>query len=210
MVPTNRAPDAHTVSRTLSGLAVVLAGLAAVILLLPQPLADAFFAGWVLAGVGFAAVGAVGAWTRRSALVWVAALLLAGLSVVGMWSIGLFIAPAALALLGAAVATRWVGSRPGAREAVRAEPSSVREVVLKTLGGAGAVLMGAWLVYEGTIVRELFTRGCASETLACALSVTRWDAVGLSVIGLAVVGLGSWLVWRQVAVGRVLASNHPG
>lgn len=210
MVPSNRLPDAVTVSQLLGGLAVVLAGLGAVLLLFPQPLADVFFAAWVLFAVILAVVGALGAWTRRTPLLWVAALLLVGLSIVGMWSLGPFVAPAALVLLGAAVASLWTGPRPGAYEAVLDDPPSVLEAVLKTLGGAVLMVVGASLAYEGTIVRELFTRACASETLDCALSVTRWDAVGLAVLGLAAIGIGGWMVWTQVAVGRILASNQAG
>lgn len=208
MVPANRLPDALTVSRLLASLSMVLAGVAAVVLLFPQPLADAFFAAWVLFAVLLAVFGAIGAWTRRSALVWVAALLLSGLTVVGMWSIGGFIAPVALGLLGAAVATLWTGSRPGAHEAVVENPPSVLEAVIKTLTGTVLVVAGVALAYEGTVVRELFTRGCSSETLACALAAVRLDAVGLSILGLAAIGSGGWLVWRQVAVGRVLASSY--
>lgn len=210
MAPVNRLPDALTTSRLLGGLAVLLAVVAAVVLLFPRPLADAFFAAWVLFVVVLAIVGALGAWTRRTALVWVSALLLTGLTVVGMLSIGLFVAPAALALLGSAVALQLTGPRAGAHEAIRADPPSVLEAVLKTIGGIVAVVLGGGLLYEGTLVRELFSRGCASETLNCALAVTRWDAVGLALLGLAAVWLGGWLVWKQVAVGRVLAANQAG
>lgn len=210
MVPMTRLSDPFLVSRLLATSAVVLAGVAAVALLVPRPLADAFFAAWVLVAVALAGVGALATWTRRTALVWVAALLLSGLSVVGMWSVGLFVAPAAVVLLGAAVASHWTGPRPGSHEAVLEDPPSVLEAVLKTLAGAGLVVVGAGLTYEGTFVRELFTRGCVSETLGCALAVTRWDAAGLAVLGLAGLGLGGWVVWRQVAVGRVLASTQAG
>lgn len=210
MVPANRLPDALTVSRLLAGVSAVLAGLAAVVLLFPQPLADAFFAAWVLFAVILAVFGAIGAWTRRSALVWVAALLLSGLTVAGMWSIGGFVAPAALGLLGAAVASLWTGPRPGAHEAIVKDPPSVLEAVIKTLAGTVLVVAGAALAYEGTVVRELFTRGCSSETLACALAVMQWDGIGLSILGLAAIGSGGWLVWRQVAVGRVLTSSNAG
>lgn len=210
MVPAKRMPDAFTVSRLLSGFAVVLAGVAAVVLLFPRPLADAFFAAWVVFAIVLAVVGAVGAWTRRTALVWVATLLLSGLTVVGMWSIGGFVAPAALVLLGAAVASLRTGPRPGAHESILEDPPSVLEAVLKTLAGAILVVVGAGLAYEGTVVRELFTRGCSNETLACALAVVRVDAIGFSILGLAAIGTGGWLVWRQVAAGRVLASSHTG
>jgi len=210
MPPPNQLPDALTISRLLGGLAVVLAGLAAIVLLFPRPLADAFFAAWVLFAVVLAVVGALGAWTSRTALVWVAALLLSGLSVVGMWSLGLFVAPAALVLIGAAIASLLTGPRPGAHEGVFNDPPSVLEAVLKTLAGAVLVVVGASLLYGGAVVRELFTRGCSSETLDCALAVTRWDAVGLSVLGLAAIGIGGWLVWKQLVVGRVLASKLAG
>lgn len=210
MRASQRLPAAATVSRLLGGLAVVLAGLAAGGLLFPRPLADAFFAAWVLFAVLLAVVGALGAWTRRTVLVWVAALLLSGLSIVGLWSIGLFVAPAALVLLGAAVASLWADPRPGARAAVPDEPPSALAAVLKTLGGVALAAVGTSLTYEGVIARELFTRGCATETLACALAVTRWDAVGLAVLGLTAVGIGGWMVWTQVAVGRILAANQPG
>lgn len=210
MVPANRLSDPHSISRLLATSAVVLAGIAAVALLGPRPLADAFFAAWVVGAVALAGVGAYAAWTRRSALVWVAALLLAGLSVAGMWSVGLFLAPAAVALLWAAVASHWTGPRQGSREAVLEDPPSVLAAVLKTLGGSGIVVVGAGLAYEGVMVRELFTRGCARETLGCALAVVRWDAAGLAVLGLAGIVLGGWLVWKQVAVGRVLASRSAG
>ncbi len=210
MRPSSRLPDALTVSRFLAGLAVVLATLAAIVLLVPRPLADAFFAAWVLFAVVLAVVGALGAWTRRTALVWVTALLLAGLSIVGMWSLGPFVAPASLALLGAAVASLWTAPRPGVHEAILDNPPSVLEAVLKTLAGVVLVGVGIGLVYDGAIVRELFARGCSSETLSCMLAVTRWDAVGLSLLGSAGIGSGGWLVWKQVAIGRVLASNVAG
>ena len=210
MPSTNRASDASTVSRLLSGLAVALAGLAAVALLFPRPLADAFFAAWVLFAVVLAIVGAFGAWTHRTTLTWVAALLLSGLTVVGMWSLGPFVAPAALVLLGSAVASLWSGPRPDAHESVLDDPPSVLEAVLKTLVGVILAVVGTGLAYEGIFVRELFTRGCIDETLDCALAVTRWDAVGLSLLGLAAIGIGGWVVWKQVTIGRVLATNRAG
>ncbi len=208
MVSLDRFPDAVTVSRLLGGFSVVLAGGAAVILLFPRPLADAFFAAWVLFAVILTVVGALGAWTRRPALSWMAALLLSGLSIVGMWSLGAFVAPAALVLLGSAVASLWTAPRPGAHEAVLDNSSSVFEAVLKTLAGAVFVVIGTGLAYGGIVVRELFTSGCSSETLDCAIAVTQWDAVGLSVLGLATIGIGGWIIWTQMAVGRVLASNQ--
>lgn len=209
MVTATRSSSAEAGSRVLSGFAVVAASVAAGALLLPEPLADVFFAGWVVGSVGLTLLGALGAWTNRSPLVWVAALLLTGLSIVGMWSIGLFIAPAALCLLGAAVLSQWAGPRPGVREAIVAEPPTVRETVLKALAGTGAVAAGTGLVYVGAIARDLFG-ACASETLACALASTHWDAVGLTILGLLTAGFGGWLLWRQVYIGRVLAANQTG
>lgn len=210
MVPVTRLSNPFLVSRLLATGSVVLAVVAAGVLLWPRPLADVFYAVWVLATVALAGIGAIGAWTRRSALMWVAALLLAGLSILGMWSFGLFVAPAAVVLLGAAVASYWTGPQLGAHKAVLENPPSVLEAVLKTLAGTALVVVGAGLTYEGAIVRELFTRGCARETLECALAVVRWDGAGLAVFGLAGIGTGGWLVWRQVAVGRVLASTQSG
>lgn len=209
MVPANRLPDGRTACRLSSGFAVALALVAAASLLPPRPLADVFFAGWVFVAVGLTALGAVAAWTDRTPLVWVAALLLAALSVVGMWSIGFYIATSALLMLVAAGLSQWaVPRRPGVGPV--ADPPTVLEAVYKTLGGSVTVVLGAGLFYEGTFVRELFLRGCTRETLACALAVTRWDAVGLTFVGLAAVAVGVWLVWRQVAIGRALAADQPG
>lgn len=210
MLPTARVPDATTVSRFLAAVAVLVTVLAAVAFLLPRPLADAFFAGWVLFSVGLALLGAVAAWTRRRPLLWLAALAMTGLSVVGMWSIGAAIAPAALSLLVSAGLLEWVAPRPPGRPANSRARHSPRASLAKALGGAGAGVLGGWLLYQGTVVRELFARGCARETLACALAVTRWDAVGLSAVGLAAIGVGGWLVWRQLAVDRVVAANQSG
>jgi hypothetical protein len=192
-----------------SGLAVAAAVLAAGMLLFPRPLADAFFAGWVLVAVGLTVLGAAAAWTDRTPLAWIAALLLAALSIVGMWSIGFLIAPSALLVLLAAGLAQW---------AVPREPTDTRtddpptgfEAALKAMAGVVLAVLGAGLFYEGFFVRELFTRGCASETLDCALAVTRWDAVGLAILGLAALAAGAWLLWTQVTVGRRLASGHPG
>lgn len=196
MVPTPRL-SWRSGSRVLGVLAVIAVGMASGVLLLPDPLADVFFAGWVVGSVGLALVGAAGAWTNRAPLVWVAALLLVGLSIVGMWSIGPFIAPAALCLLGAAILSQLAGPRPGAREAIAADPPTGDESVLKTLAGTGALVIGASLVYIGAIARELFG-ACATETLTCALTSTHWDAVELTVLGLGAISLGGWLLWRQV------------
>lgn len=207
MVPAFRVPPARTASRLLAALAVAVAGVAAAVLLRPDPLADVFFAGWVLVAVALALVGAIAAWTNRTPLVWAAALLLTGLSIVGMWSIGAFVAPAALCLLGSALLSQVAGPRSGVREAIAADPPTVPEAVLKTLAATGCLLAGAGLVYLGAVAGELFG-ACARETLACALDNTHWDAVGTTLVGLVALGFGGWLLWKQVYVARVLASAH--
>lgn len=210
MAPAAQSPQTASVSRFLGAIAAIWTFVAATLLLSPRPLADAFFAGWVVIAVALALTGAVAAWTRRTPIVWVAAILLSGLAVVGVMSVGLYIAPAALALLVSAGLLQLTGPREWPREAILAEPPTVLEAVLKTLAGAIVVVLGVGLVYEGAVGRELFLRGCANETLVCALAVTNWDAVGLTIVGLAALGGGAYLVWRQVYVGRVLASNQPG
>lgn len=208
MVPSLGSPSLESGSRLLGACAVLSAIAAAVVLLLPRPLADAFFAAWVLGSVAVALVGGVAAWTNRTPLVWVAALLLTGISVVGMWSIGLFVAPAAGFLLGAAVLSRLAGPRAGVRQTILADPPTVPEAVLKTLAGTGGLVVGSALVYAGAVTRDLFGP-CARETLACAVGRTHWDAVGVTVLGLVAAGLGGWLTWKQVHVARVLAAERP-
>lgn len=198
--------SARTASRLSGALAVLAAVAAAAALLAPRPLADAFFAGWVAIGVGLAVAGAAGAWTNRTPLAGAAALGLIGLCVVGMWSIGFLFAPAALLLAGAAALSQRAGPRPGVRESIRADPPSVSAVALKTLGAAGAVVAGGWLVHAGALTRELFG-ACAAETLDCALANAHWDAVAVTALGLLAVGVGGWTLWRQVRVARVLASR---
>ncbi|WP_049985454.1 hypothetical protein [Halobellus rufus] len=195
-------------TKILSGLAVALASLAAVALLFPHPLADAFFTAWVVFAVILAGIGAIGAWTRRRALLWVAALLLSGLSVIGMWSIGALLAPAAFAMLGAAAVSLRAAPRPGSRESILAEPPSDLDIVRRVPAGVALAALGAGLAYDGIVRRTLFTRGCLNETLGCALAVTRWDAVGLALVGLTAVAIGGRLIWRQVTIGWVLATAH--
>lgn len=195
-------------ARLSGALAGLLAIVVAVAVLSPTPLADVFFAGWVLAAVALALVGGGAAWTCRTPLVWLTGVLLAALSVAAMWSIGFLIAPAALLLLVAAVLLQFWGPRRDPRERIEADGLTTQDVARKSLVGAAAVLGGSWLFYEGVFVRELFVAGCARETLACAIAVTRWDAVGLAGLGLVALGVGGWLVWRQVAVGRVLAADQ--
>lgn len=209
MVTAYQSPSLGKASRLLSVLAILSASVAGGYLLLPNPLVDVFFGGWVLVSVILALVGGIGVWTNRTPLVWVAALLLTGLSIVGMWSIGRYIAPAALLLLGAALFSQLSGPREEAVEAVTANPPTAREIVLKTLAGTGSVVVGAGLVYGGAFAQELFG-ACASETVACAIDETYWDAVGITVLGLIAIGLGGWLIWRQTFITRVLAVQHSG
>jgi hypothetical protein len=209
MVPPFQHLSVRKGSRLLGVLAILAASFAASYLLLPNPLADVFFAGWVLGSVALALVGGIAAWTNRTPLVWVAALLLTALSFVALTSIGLYIAPAGLLLLGSALLSQLAGPREEVRDAIAADPPTVQEAVLKTLAGTVSVAVGAGLVYVGAFTRELFG-ACATESLACALEKTHWDAVGMTVVGLVGVGLGGWLIWKQVYVARVLASKHIG
>ncbi|MFB6353019.1 MAG: hypothetical protein ABEJ92_02940 [Halobacteriales archaeon] len=188
---------AERLARVLSGLALVSALVAAGWLLWPAALGDAFFAAWVVFAVALTSIGTAATWTRRRPLVWVTALLLVGLAVVGMWSIGFFVAPSALLLLATALVLQLggVGATPPPPD-----PPSAREAVGRTLLGVVAIALGGGLAYEGAVVRELFSRACGGETPACALAVTNWDGVGLSVLGLVGIGLGGWLVWRQLAI----------
>ncbi len=194
------------VGRLLSVLAFLSASVAVILLLLPNPLADVFFAGIVMLSILFTLVGGIGVWTNRTPLVWVAALLLTGLSILGMMSVGFIFVPAALLLLGAAAFSRMAGPRTGVRESILASPPTEREIVRKTLVGTGVVVVGVGLVYVGAFARELFG-SCASETLACALDTTNWGAVGVTVLGLVAVSYGGWLLWKQASIIRVLAST---
>jgi len=196
--------DPRTLSRALAALAVVAALLAAAVLLSPAPLADVFFAGIVLLSPLFAAVGAAGAWTDRTALVWVATLLSVGLTLVGVMSVGLLFAPAALLLLGSAVAARAAGPDRAARERIVADPPEPRERLQKALLGVASVVVGAVLVDVAALDRDLFG-SCAQETLGCVLETTNWGLVGLTLLGFGAVAVGGWLLWRQVYVTRLLA-----
>lgn len=207
MVPASRS--AETGRRLLGALTVLSAVVAAVSLLFPNPLADAFFAAWVVGSVLLALVGGVAAWTNRAALAWVAALLMTALSIVAITSLGFFVAPSAVFLLGAALLTRRTESREDAREAIAANPPAVRETVLKTGAGVGSIALGAALIYESAVARELF-EACASETVTCAVEATRWPAVGGTLLGLLAISVGGWLIWKQVYVARVLTSNYVG
>ncbi|WP_435116026.1 hypothetical protein [Halolamina sp. C58] len=202
-------PATRETSRLLAALALPVSLLASAALLFPAPLSDAFFAGVVLLNPLFAAVGIAGAWTDRTVVVWVAALLSVGLSVVGMLSVGLLFAPTALLLLGSALAAQAAGPRAGVRERIVADPPSGRERLLRTLAGAASILVGVGLVTGGAFERELFG-SCARETLACALETTNWGAVGVTLLGFAAVAVGGWVVWKQVYVSRVLRRARSG
>lgn len=191
----------RTAARLLGVLAAVAATVAAAYVLLPDPLADVFFAAWVLAAVGLAAVGGLAAWRGRTAVVWLAGLLLAGLAVLGMMSFGLYVAPAAVSLLAAATCLQLDRPRR-VRQLSVAEAVADRGDVARALAGAGAAAVGAWLVHAGAVERGLFG-ACARETLSCALAVARWDAVGLTAVGLVAVGAGGWLCYRQFQLARV-------
>lgn len=207
MVPPRQPLTTLTVSRLLSVLAFLAASVVVTVLLLPNPVADVFFAGIVLLSVGFTLVGGIGAWTNRTPLVWVAALLLAGLTILGMLSIGLFLVPAALLLLGAAIFSQLAGPRPGVREAIVSNPPSERERLGKLVVGTGSVVLGAGLVYAGAFAQELFG-SCARETLACALETTNWGGIGLTILGLSAICLGGWVLWKQAYITRVIASTQ--
>lgn len=204
MVPAFESPSVRTASRLLSVLAILSASVAGGYLLLPNPLVDVFFAGWVLFGVGLSLVGGIAAWTNRTPLAWVAALLLAAFSFVAILSIGRFLAPAALFLLGSAFLRQWTEPRKHVREDITADPPTVEEAALKTLAGVGSVAVGGWLVYVTAFQRGLFG-ACATEDLSCVIDKTHWDAVGITVVGLIAVSVGGWMMWKQVYVARVLA-----
>lgn len=202
-------PSPRSASRLLSAAAVVAALLASAVLLAPTPLADVFFAGIVLLSPLFAVVGAVGAWTNRAALVWVAALLSVGLTLVGAMSVGLLFAPAALLLLGSAVAAQAAGPDSARRERLLADPPEPRERAQKALLGVASVVVGAAVVDAAALDRQLFG-SCAQETLACALETTNWGLVALTLLGFGAVAVGGWLLWRQVYVTRLLAGARAG
>lgn len=195
-----------TVARLLAGLAVLAVSVAATALLLPDPRSDVFFAGIVMFAVLFGLVGGVGVWTDRTPLVWLAALLMTGLSVLGMTSIGVFLLPAALLLIGAAAFSHRGGPRRGVRASILANPPSRQDIARRVVSGVVSVVLGGGLVYVGAFRQELFG-SCARETLACAVETTNWGAVGLTLCGLAAVGGGGWMLWRQSYVARVLASE---
>jgi hypothetical protein len=176
---------------------------AATYLLLPDPLGDVFVAGWVVLGVLLSIVGGIGAWRNRSPLIWVAAISLIGLTIMGLLSIGRFIAPAGLFMLGSAVCSQLAGPRTETLEATITDPPTESEVVQKTLAGIGSVVVGVGLVYVGAFAQELFG-ACASETIACAIEKTHWGAVGIAVLGLSAISLGGWQFWRLIYTTRAV------
>jgi MFS family permease len=207
MTPVARSISSEIVSRLLSVLAIISASVAVTFLLFPNPLADVFFAGIILLSVIFALIGGIGAWTNRTPLVWVAALLLTGLSILGMMSIGFLLAPAALLLLGAAIFSQMAGLRTDVRKAITTDPPMRQEILQKMLLGIGSVAGGLGLVYVSAFKQELFG-SCANETVVCALETTNWSAVGLTVLGLVGISVGGWLIWKQIYITRVLASTQ--
>jgi hypothetical protein len=207
MEQTSHSFSSETISQLLSVGAILSAILAVTALLLPNPLADVFFAGIVMLSVLFTLVGGIGTWTNRTPLVWVAALLLTGLTVLGMISIGFYFIPSALLLLGAAVFSQLAGPRPEIRDSILADPPTKQDLIQKMLAGIGTIVVGFGVVYISDFTRELFG-SCARETLACGLNTTNWGAVGLTVFGLFAVIYGGWLLWKQSYIIRVLASEQ--
>jgi hypothetical protein len=205
MIPTLDADSASEASRLLSGLAVFIASTAAIFLLFPAPLSDVFFTGWVLFSVGLAVVGWVSARSNRVSLVWVTALLMTALAVLGMWSIGLFIAPEALCLLLAGAFLQIAGDRTAVREAVLTAPPTAPESILKTLASCMALALGGGLVYLGALNQPLFG-ACARETLACVLDRLHWDALGITVSGVVAFVFGGWLLWKQLYIAHTISS----
>lgn len=202
--PSSWSISLRTASRLLSAVAILFASVAAGYLLLSGLLGDVFVAAWMLGSVGLSLVGGVAAWTNRTLLAWVAALLLTGISILGLMSIGLFIAPAAVCLLGAALLLQRAQPSEDSQKANDTELPTVRDAVSKTLAGTSSVAVGLWLVYVSALLRDLFG-ACARETLPCVIDKTHWGRVGISVLGAAMVGFGGWLLWKQVSVSGVYA-----
>lgn len=76
---------------------------------------------WSLFVLGFALIGSYGAWTENRLLVWLTALAFLALTVLGMASIGLFVAPAALLFL---IAGIWLRNAHASESSGRSLPRS--------------------------------------------------------------------------------------
>ncbi|WP_227378095.1 hypothetical protein [Haladaptatus halobius] len=209
MNATSQSSPAHTGSRLLGVLAVLSTSVAAIYLLLPNPLADAFFAGWVLVSVILSLVGGIAAWKQWTPLVWVVALLMTALSIMGVWSIGLFIAPAALFLFGAAILSYRARPREGVRKTANGESPTVSTTRRKIGGGIGALAIGSWLIYVGAFAQELFG-ACATEGLECTINRMNWAGVGMTVLGVTMVGFGGLLLWKHLPSIRVFVAQQNG
>lgn len=68
------------------------------------------------------------------------------------------------------------------------------------------MVIGVGLAGVGALSHDLWG-ACASETLACVVEKTNWDVAAVTLLGLAAVGVGGWLVWKQGHVARVLATT---
>lgn len=164
---------------------------------------DVAWIAWPLLIVGVALfVGAV-AWADRPPLVWVGALVLLGISVLGAMTLGFYAAPAALFALASAVLLSASGRRERVERAVRSAPPTMLEAVVKTLLGAVAVALGVSLAYYGTSAG--LSEACAVETAACVLESTHWNHVAGTAIGLGLGILGVWTVFVQIRSARMLA-----
>jgi len=96
-------PLGRSVTCTPGGECTVGRGVSGIDYLLGAQGADPALFFWSLFLLGVALVGGYGAWTATRWLVWVTALALLALSVLAIASIGLFVAPAALLFLLAAI-----------------------------------------------------------------------------------------------------------
>ncbi|MDQ2055913.1 MULTISPECIES: hypothetical protein [unclassified Halobellus] len=197
------------VSRFFGALSVFAASVAAGWLWSPHPFRDVFFSGIVLLAVLFSLLGMFGVWTNHTPIAWMASLLLLGFTVFGMWSAGLLFVPAAIFLVIATIASHRTGPRRTVQHAIRANPPTVAELVLKAVAGASAGFAGVWITYFGAVRQELFG-ACADETLSCALTKMHWGAVGLTLFGLATIAVGGWALWKQIYIARVLRLTRSG